>query len=320
MLSKRISVRSLDEILIFLNLASLLELSGWPKPGNVHRTYNFKNTRFEHFLAGISSIQPSFNDFCLRIYDECNDVENNLENVRLGKLYLSAAERMMKYQKGGNVVLGHILILGPLSAAATICLKKEDYNFNNFKTTLCDIINAASIEDTVLLYKAINMCNPGSLGKILKYDLNDENALSEIQKDKITLKKIFELSKDYDLISSEYASGFQIILTEALPYFFSCYEMENDINKASVNTFLKILSEHPDSLISRKMGNHQAIEISNKAKEIIHSGGISSSKGLKLTEKLDLELQKENGKLNPGTTADLLAGVLFLALIFGLRF
>lgn len=320
MFSKVISVKNLDEILIFLNLASLLELSGWPKPGNVHRTHDFKNSRFEHFLAGITSIQPSFYKFCSRIYDSYNEVENNLEIVNLGKFYLSAAEKMMKYQKGGNVVLGHILILGPLSAASTICLKKKNYNFKNFKTILCDIINAASVQDTVLLYKAIKICNPGSLGTISKYDLNDENALSELQKDKITLKKIFELSKDYDLISSEYASGFQVILTEALPYFFSCYEKENDINKASVNTFLKVLSDHPDSLIARKMGKPQAIEISNKAKEIIDNGGISSSKGLRLTEKLDIELQKENGRLNPGTTADLLAGVLFLALIFGLRF
>ena len=320
MFSKQISVKTLDEILIFLNLASLLELSGWPKPGNVHRTHDFKNTRFEHFLTGISSIQPSFYELCSRINDEYNPVENNLEIVGLGKFYLSAAERMMKYQKGGNVVLGHILILGPLSAASTVCLRKEINDFNKFETILSEIISAASVEDTILLYKAINTCNPGSMGKISKYDLNNKNALSEIQKDKITLKRIFELSKDYDLISSEYASGFQIILNEALPYFFSCYEEENDINKASVNTFLKILSEHPDSLIVRKMGKEHAMKISKKAQKIILSGGINSSKGLRSIEKFDMELQKESGKLNPGTTADLLAGVLFLALLFGLRF
>ena len=34
--------------------------------------------------------------------------------------------------------------------------------------------------------------------------------------------------------------------------------------------------------------------------------------------KLDKDLSKANGKLNPGTTADLIAGILFCALIFGL--
>ncbi len=36
--------------------------------------------------------------------------------------------------------------------------------------------------------------------------------------------------------------------------------------------------------------------------------------------KFDKELQKQNGKLNPGTIADLVAGTIFLGLIFGLKF
>ena len=320
MFSKRICIKELNEVLIFLNLASLLEISGWPKPGNVHRTHDFKNTRFEHFLVGISSIQPSFTEFCSRTYDNYDPIENNLDNVNIGNFYLSAAEKMMMYQEGGNVLLGHILILGPLSAAVCICLKKKEFSFSKFRSVLSELINKASVEDTLLLYKTINKCNPGGLGKISKYDLNDEDSLDEIRKDKIKLKQIFELSKDYDLISSEYATGFKITLTEALPYFFMIYEKVRDINTASVNTFLKILSEHPDTLIIRKAGKKKAIEVSNKAKQIILLGGLNSTEGFKQINALDAELQKESGMLNPGTTADLLVGVLFLALIFGLRF
>ena len=320
MFSKQISIKNLDEILIFLNLASLLEISGWPKPGNVHRTHDFKDTRFEHFLVGIASIQPSFNKFCSKIYNGYDPNENNLEIVDMGNFYLEAAEKMMMYQRGGNVLLGHILILGPLSAAVCICLKKNDFSFNNFKSVLRDLIEKACVEDTILLYKAINKCKPGGLGKISKYDLNEKESLSEIRKDKVKLKEIFKLSKDYDVISSEYSTGFNITLTEALPYFFSIYEEERDINTTSVNTFLKILSDHPDTLIIRKVGKEKAIEVSRKAKEIISYGGISSSKGLKKTKELDMELQNEGGKLNPGTTADLLVGVIFLALVFGIRF
>ncbi|KKL06222.1 hypothetical protein LCGC14_2598210, partial [marine sediment metagenome] len=63
-----------------------------------------------------------------------------------------------------------------------------------------------------------------------------------------------------------------------------------------------------------------AIYISNLASEILQYGGISSEKGLKLTKILDKELQEKKGKLNPGTTADLISGVIFCALIFGLKF
>ena len=48
-------------------------------------------------------------------------------------------------------------------------------------------------------------------------------------------------------------------------------------------------------------------------------GGISTKKGLDLTNKFDNELREQNGKLNPGTIADLVAGVIFCALIFGLK-
>ena len=56
------------------------------------------------------------------------------------------------------------------------------------------------------------------------------------------------------------------------------------------------------------------------ASKFISQGGISTKKGFKLTLKFDKKLQKQNGKLNPGTTADLLAGVIFCALLFGLNF
>ncbi|WP_455363487.1 triphosphoribosyl-dephospho-CoA synthase, partial [[Eubacterium] cellulosolvens] len=39
-----------DEIAAALQLAVLLEVSAYPKPGNVHRTRDFELTRFEHFL------------------------------------------------------------------------------------------------------------------------------------------------------------------------------------------------------------------------------------------------------------------------------
>ncbi|MEM1607345.1 MAG: triphosphoribosyl-dephospho-CoA synthase, partial [Candidatus Bathyarchaeia archaeon] len=40
-------------------LAAALEVSGWPKPGNVHRTRDHADARFEHFLAGSIALGPS---------------------------------------------------------------------------------------------------------------------------------------------------------------------------------------------------------------------------------------------------------------------
>jgi len=251
---KAIVTQSVNDLVRCINLSSLLELSGWPKPGNVHRTKNFPNTRFEHFLAGIAAIQPNFKGFCETVYNSIESEKDNFSSIELGLFFKEAANQMMKWQSGGNVLLGHILILAPLAAAATICLKLNMKKIENFEFIIKKVIEDATVKDTVNLYDAIKTCNPGGLGNIEKYDINDENSYKDIINDNINLKKIFELSKEYDLISNEYASGFNIILKEGLPYFFDTYEKCKDINSTIVNTYLKLLSTHLDTLIIRKAG------------------------------------------------------------------
>jgi len=315
----RLSIKSIKDLTININLASLLELAGWPKPGNVHRTQDFQDTKFEHFLAGIAAIQPSFKSLSEKIYQSSYKNDKDYRSIGLGLYYKSAAKEMMKWQGGGNVLLGHILLLVPLAAAGTLCLQQNMLKIEDFKHFLRKIIDESTVEDTLNLYEAIRTCNPGGLGKIEKYDINNVNSFKEIRADKINLKKIFEISKEYDLISSEYSTGFNIILDEGLPYFLNTFNQFHNLNIATVNTYLKILSEHLDTLVIRKSGREAAIHITKTAKNILRHGGISSEKGLKLAFKLDTELQEKNGNLNPGSTADLLAGIIFCALIFGLR-
>jgi len=315
-----ISIKSIDDLIRCLSLASLLEVAGWPKPGNVHRTKDFEKTKFEHFLAGIVAIQPNFREFCEKIFQIPFENEDDYEKIELGHFFKKTAEEMMKWQYGGNVLLGHILILAPLAAATTICLKTQKNSIYNLKHIIRKVIENSSVNDTVNLYKTIQSCNPGGLGKIEKYDIYDENALTDLISDKVNLKRIFELSKEYDLISLEYSTGYDIILNEGLPYFVKVFNQYSDINIATVNTYLKLLSLHPDTLVIRKSGIESALNISKMAAIILECGGISSEKGLRLAIELDNELQEKKGKLNPGTTADLISGVIFCALLFGLRF
>ncbi|MFX1426405.1 MAG: triphosphoribosyl-dephospho-CoA synthase, partial [Promethearchaeota archaeon] len=309
-----LSIKSVDDLMRCINLASLLELAGWPKPGNVHRTKDFENTRFEHFLSGIAAIQPTFRTFCEKIFHMPYNDNLNYGFIELGILFVEAAEQMIKWQSGGNVLLGHILILAPLTAAVILCIKSNSIKISDFRYHLNKIIDDTTVEDTINLYKAIRICNPGGLGKIDKYDINNENTLNDIRADNLNLKKIFNLSKEYDLISSEYSTGFDIILDEGLPYILQAYNQFGDPNIAIVNTFLKILASHPDTLIIRKSGLEPANAISVSALKIVKKGGISTPIGLELTIELDGKLQEQKGKMNPGTTADLIAGVIFCAL------
>ncbi|MFX0136572.1 MAG: triphosphoribosyl-dephospho-CoA synthase [Candidatus Hodarchaeota archaeon] len=292
-----ISIKYIDDLIRCLSLASLLELAGWPKVGNVHRTKDFEKTRFEHFLAGIVAIQPNFRDFCEKVFQISFENEVDYEKIELGQFFKKSAEEMMKWQYGGNVLLGHILILTPLAAAATICLKNQQSTLEDLKYNLIKVIENSSINDTINLYKAIQLCDPGGLGKIEKYDIRDDNSINDIISDKINLKKIFDLSKEYDLISSEYSTGFKIILDEGLPYFFKSFSQYRDINIATVNTFLRLLSLNPDTLIIRKSGADSAVYVSQRAAKILEYGGISSKHGLKLAIELDDKLQEKKRKI-----------------------
>jgi triphosphoribosyl-dephospho-CoA synthase len=316
--SIEIAIKSLDDLLRCINLSSLLELSGWPKPGNVHRTKNFKGTSFEHFLSGISAIQPNLRGLCEKVYTTIENDKQSFSNIELGVFFKEAVIEMMKWQKGGNVILGHILILAPLSSAASICIKLKKRRLIDFESILNKIIEDTTVNDTLHLYEAIKLSNPGGLGQIDKYDVNDPSAYDEIIRDEINLKEIFKKSQEYDLISREYATGFKIVLKEGLPYFIDTFNNFKDINIAIVNTYLKLLSNHLDTLIIRKASKKDALAVSKAASDILSHGGISTKKGLHLSLSLDKDLHHK--KLNPGTTADLLTGVIFWALLSGLNF
>ena len=95
---EEIKINSVNDISTCINLASSLELAGWPKPGNVHRTKNFINTRYEHFLSGIAAVQPLFMNFCNKIFNETQNKEQNFSFVELGKFFKKAANIMMTWQ------------------------------------------------------------------------------------------------------------------------------------------------------------------------------------------------------------------------------
>lgn len=137
----------------------------------------------------------------------------------------------------------------------------------------------------------------------------------EILKENINLFKIFKISAKYDSISFEWIHNYPITFDIGYPYFIQQLKEINDVNIATVHTFLKILSKVPDTLIARKVGLDEAKRISIKAKEILKMGGLRTSYGKKKLWEFDKELQDPNHRLNPGTTADITAAVLAIVLL-----
>jgi len=322
-----------DEIMLAGQLAAALEVSGYPKPGNVHRTSDLHNVRYEHFIAGSVSLGPALREATLRGALAAMG-KMDLSNVEIGSLILRAVSLMRKWHRGGNTHLGVILLFIPMSAAAAMSIiEQELFTMKNFRSCFSRLMRASTIKDAVNACEAIILAEPGGLGEISNApDLSKPDFKEKIVKGNYTLWTIMQVSSRWDNIAKELVTELKITLTEGYPELIKVYEETRDINVAIVHTYLKILASHPDTFIARniglkytsnivkavKIGLKEAESISREAKEILELGGIMTKEGKNRLIEFDEKLKKRN--LNLGTTADLTAASIFYSLLSGLRF
>lgn len=297
-------------------LATLLEVSAYPKPGNVHRTHDYNDTSYEHFLASSVAIMPAIHDLAVK----ANNIENSrYDNLKIGNSILDATKDMLTWQHGGNVHLGIILLFTPIAAAAGAAYNNDSLNIKEIKEKLKEVIALAKPRDTVSIYEAIDISMTEKiLGKVESLDILDPSSRNKILGKGLTPLEIFEMCSEYDSICREWTKGYEITFDVGFPYLKKQLKIHN-INTSIVNTYLHILSNHPDTLIQRKSGQDKAHEISVRARVVLENGGASTFKGKKMLFQLDEQLQGNNNMLNPGTTADLTASSLFILTLSGWR-
>lgn len=288
-------------------IAALLEVSASPKPGNVHRTQNFDDMFYEDFLISASVLRESLE---LVAYNASKYYPNLLDKIQVGDAILQSITTTNKLVNT-NTNLGISMLLIPISAGFG-ALENEESIYNLPK--MVDIImkNTRS-EDAVALTKAIQISNAGGLdNKASEYDVYNKNTIDEIITDNVNLYDLFTISAKYDKISYELINGLPVISEIGYPTYCK-YEEEYSKNDVTLETYLTLLSEVPDTLISRKYGNDVADNVSKRAKNIIKDTEIATGERLKEIEKFDKYLR--DNKYNPGTTADFTAASLFVGLV-----
>lgn len=308
-----------DHVSRCIQLAVLLEVSAYPKPGNVHRTQDFSNTRYEHFLASTVAIAPLFRLAAERgrLYSE-NKVSAN--DLGIGQLIKCSVKEMLAWQNGGNTLLGTIILLIPMAAAAGASMGSVGgFSAPRLREVLKRIVESTTPEDAVAVYEAINMAKPGGLGSVAELDVSSPESINRILRERITLFEIFKIASSYDAVASEWVSSYRITFEVGYPYILRQLEEHGDINIATVNTFLKILSEVPDTLIARKVGEEEARRVSSIARRVLERGGLSTDEGRRELEKFDRMLRDPRNLLNPGSTADLISATLAVLVLGGYR-
>ena len=302
-----------------LQLAILLEVSAYPKPGNVHRTADFDETRYEHFLASAVAVYPHFKSLAQRGVDVFQS-KISIDQIGVGSTVKNAVSEIALWQRDKNTLLGSILLLTPMAAAAGIALAKRGrISVDALRKYLVSVVKSTTSQDAVDVYDAIDVARPGGLGKAPTLDVNDSKSKQRILSQGTSLYEVFKISSPWDSISAEWVNGFHITFDIGYPCLKHEIRETGDINTASVNTFLRILSEVPDTLVARKAGKAKAHWISKEAKVVLDKGGLSTKKGKEQLIKLDRKLHDAGHKLNPGTTADITSAVLALAILQGYR-
>jgi triphosphoribosyl-dephospho-CoA synthase len=224
-----------------------------------------------------------------------------------------------------------ILLLVPLAMGAVRSPRGE------LREGVRRVLAETDGEDSRLAYEAIRLAAPGGLGRAERHDLAGEAppALSEAMAE----------AASRDSVAREYVSDFDLTFGLVLPSLIRGLDGGLSLSEATVRAFLETLAEVPDTLIARKVGAETAEEVSRFARVL--SGGSAStlsgtgverssvpsgacpafggggkqepifpgpridSEGLEI---FDAKLRSRGNRLNPGTTADLVAAGLFALL------
>ncbi len=306
----------IEDIARAAQLASALEVSGYPKPGNVHRTADIKEMTFEHFIASSIAIGPILLDVAKRGF-RVGKRGVKTTHIGVGRAIKSAIENTMKWQRDGNTNLGVVLLLTPLAAAAGITLGREGkIEMKKLRANLSNVLKSTTPEDALNVYDAILIADPAGLEGVDELDVKNETSKDRIKKEHISLYEIMNISSKWDNISREWVTGMEITFEFGYPLVKKLYEKTKTMNTTTVQSFLEILSKYPDTFVQRIHGKEISENVSGEARSIIKKGGMLTSAGRTLIKKFDEELRKK--RINPGTTADLTASSLMLAILDGL--
>jgi triphosphoribosyl-dephospho-CoA synthase len=300
-----------------LELAILLEASAH-KPGNVSLVTNFENTRFEHFLASAVAATPSFELAAERGNDVATG-KSTLTKIGLGQLIRNCAAEVDAWQHGGNTLLGTIILLLPIAAAAGMTSVGKDFDIRRLREALKLVVESTTPADAVDLYEAIKIANPGGLGKAPDLDVNDPGSEARILRENVSLFQVFKIAEKYDTICSEWVNNYPVTFEMAYASLAQRLGNGTDMDEAIIHTFLEVLANVPDTFITRKVGLERSRKVSANARKVLDLGGMKTACGTKGLHRFDQQLRRSNNLLNPGTTADIIGAALSLCVLSGYR-
>lgn len=267
----------MKDLAICATLACIWEATA-PKPGNVYRGADFEDVTYADFLASAAVIGKPI---------------ASAREVGVGQ---AAFDSILAIHTavGTNTYLGTVLLLAPLAAVPNGILLQDG---------ITDVLEGLTTEATHKVYEAIRLAQPAGLGKAVEGDVNAGNP-------NLPLLAAMQLAAERDLVARQYSNGFSQV-------FWVADRITNadlPLGAAIVKAYIELLSEYPDSHIARKCGLEVSNQVSQRASRVLSLCGAEDGAFDRELADFDFYLRKDGHRLNPGTSADLIAAGLFVLL------
>jgi triphosphoribosyl-dephospho-CoA synthase len=266
-----------------VQLACLLEVSA-AKPGNITPAHDFSDTTYADMVRSALALGPVF-------------ARPRALRRTVGELIADGVQATARVA-GANTNLGIVLLFAPLARAAVTRQADEP-----FRSAVERILAGLDVGDAAAAFAAIASAQPGGLGEAPEHDVRAPA--------RVSLREAMAAAADRDSIASEYATGYAIVFESGLPLLNDALGHGHTTLDAIVSLHVGLLSSNPDTLIARKAGADAALAVSANAREVCD--------GIRSLADFDDSLRADGNRLNPGTTADLVAATLLAALLDGGR-
>ncbi len=266
-------------------LALLLEVTGTPKPGNVDRERDFADLRFEHFMAGAVGSRPG--------------LAMAADGQRVGEAFEHAVDGMAE-QSAGNTQFGALLLLTPLVAAAS----QDSLSLAGVDS----VVRETTVADAADFYRAFEHVDvavdepPEGMEPL---DVRrGSDAVPTLEERGLTLFDIMARSDDIDGVAAEWTGEFGRVFEAADAILAD----DGPVPDRASRVFIDLLAEEPDTFVATRNGPDTAEEVKRRAQAVVAGE----------EDATDLAEELVARDINPGTTADIVAGALFVALERGL--
>lgn len=262
-------------------LALLVEVAGTPKPGNVDRERDLEALRFEQFLAGAVGARDGL---------------EAAEDGPVGDAFETAVAGMAD-GSGTNTQFGCLLLLTPLVRAAA----RDDLTPEG----VTEVVEATTVADAEAFYRAFEHADVAVPDPPKGADALDARrgaaAIPALRERDLTLEDVLALAADHDANASEWVEGFPRVFRAAA----RIEAARGPLTDRAASAFLTLLAEELDTLVVTEHGEGVAHEVQERALAL---------------QRADAEEVREFADdlaergINPGTTADLTAAAVFVAL------